>query len=48
MPQGAETAFAELSSAASAMVTAAWPIVTVVMLGLVGISLFKKFISRAA
>lgn len=48
MPAGAETAFAELSAAASAMITAAWPVVTVVMVGLVGISLFKKFISRAA
>ena len=48
MPTGAEAAFTELSTAATAMAAAAWPVVTVVMVGLVGISLFKKFISRAS
>lgn len=48
MPTGASEAFTELASAATAMVAAAWPIVTVVAVGLVGISLFKKFVSRAS
>lgn len=47
MPAGASDAFTELALAATGMATAAWPIVTVVMVGLVGISLFKKFVSRA-
>lgn len=48
MPTGAEGAFTELAAAATSMAAAAWPIVTVVAVGLVGISLFKKFVSRAA
>lgn len=48
MPTGAETAFTELATAASGMAAAAWPIVTTVMVALVGISLFKKFVSRAS
>lgn len=48
MPTGASEAFTELTAAATGLAAAAWPVVTVVMVGLVGISLFKKFVSRAA
>lgn len=48
LPAGATTAFSELSTMATDLIAAAWPIVTVVMVGLIGISLFKKFMSRAS
>ncbi|MFK7160852.1 major coat protein [Marinospirillum sp. MEB164] len=48
LPAGATAAFSEVAGMGTALAAAAWPVVTVIMAGLIGISLFKKFISRAS
>ena len=42
-----ETAFTTVGGQVSTMAGYAWPVVTSVMVALIGIGLFKKFISKA-
>lgn len=44
----AETAFTSIGTEVSNMIGYAWPVVTAVAVGLIGIKLFKKFVSRAS
>ncbi|WP_081711929.1 major coat protein [Halomonas sp. PBN3] len=44
----AESAIAAIETEASTMISAAWPVVTTIVAGLVGIKLFKKFANRAS
>lgn len=46
-PAAITAAFSAVSTSAGSMISEAWPIVTLVMGGLVTIGLFKKVISRA-
>ncbi|MFC3282845.1 major coat protein [Litchfieldella rifensis] len=42
------TAISELESQAASLITAAWPVATAIMAGMIGIKLFKKFANRAS
>lgn len=43
----AETAIASIGTEASALATAAWPVVTAIVVAFIGMKLFKKFANKA-
>ena len=47
LPAEVDTAITAVMTFATDMISAAWPIVATITVGLVGITLFKKFVSRA-
>jgi hypothetical protein len=47
LPAEATTALTEVATFGTDMISAAWPIVALITVGLVGIGLFKKFVSKA-
>lgn len=42
------TAISELEGEAASLISAAWPVATAIMAGMIGIKLFKKFANRAS